>query len=51
MDADCTNVRRLTENTDGEAFAALSPDGKGSSSIATVRVCRMSRETRPICSS
>ena len=29
MDADGTNVRRLTENTDGEAFAALSPDGKG----------------------
>jgi TolB protein len=29
MDADGTNVRRLTENTDGEAFPALSPDGKG----------------------
>src|SRR5262245_61539993 len=29
MDAEGTNVRRLTDNTDGEAFAALSPDGKG----------------------
>jgi len=29
MNADGTNVRRLTDNTDGEAFAALSPDGKG----------------------
>jgi TolB protein len=29
MDADGTNVRRLTDDTSGEAFAALSPDGKG----------------------
>src|SRR5262245_48645074 len=29
MDADGTNVRRLTDNLDGEAFPALSPDGKG----------------------
>jgi TolB protein len=29
MDADGTNVRRLTEDTSAEAFAALSPDGKG----------------------
>jgi TolB protein len=29
MDADGANVRRLTDNSDGEAFAALSPDGKG----------------------
>jgi TolB protein len=27
-DADGSNVRRLTENTAGDAFAALSPDGK-----------------------
>jgi hypothetical protein len=29
MDADGTNVRRLTDDTSAEAFAALSPDGKG----------------------
>src|SRR5215470_6608184 len=28
MSPDGTNVRRLTENTGGNAFAALSPDGK-----------------------
>jgi TolB protein len=28
MNPDGTNPRRLTENTDGDAFAALSPDGK-----------------------
>jgi hypothetical protein len=46
MDADGTNVRRLTENTTGEAFAALSPDGKGkTSSIATDSSCRRSLPT------
>jgi hypothetical protein len=29
MNADGTNVRRLTENTSAEALPALSPDGKG----------------------
>jgi TolB protein len=29
MDGDGTNPRRLTENADGDAFATLSPDGKG----------------------
>src|ERR1700752_4569844 len=28
MDADGTNLRRLTNNTDGDGFPALSPDGK-----------------------
>ncbi len=28
MNGDGTNVRRLTENADGDGFAALSPDGK-----------------------
>ena len=28
MNPDGTNLRRLTENTDGDAFPALSPDGK-----------------------
>jgi TolB protein len=28
MDGDGTNPRRLTKNTDGDAFPALSPDGK-----------------------
>jgi Tol biopolymer transport system component len=28
MNGDGTNPRRLTENSDGEAFAALSPDGR-----------------------
>ena len=28
MDSDGTNLRRLTENTDGDVFAILSPDGK-----------------------
>jgi len=28
MSPDGTNLRRLTENTDGDGFAALSPDGK-----------------------
>ncbi|HZN02725.1 MAG TPA: hypothetical protein VFD06_03960 [Candidatus Polarisedimenticolia bacterium] len=28
MDPDATNPRRLTENADGDGFAALSPDGK-----------------------
>jgi Tol biopolymer transport system component len=28
MNPDGTNVRRLTENTDGDAFPAFSPDGK-----------------------